>query len=149
MALASFKLFRNLLFFFDSLNFFTARQLPLSNVSLSQLCLSNRTCFLISLDISFSLIKSFSNLELFLFPYEGQPFQLELIQKAKKFPKIKTRGYIHSVPSFPTHLIYKFNAKNVLITDVSRVTSTVSRVTYSVFKSLKIVLHSYNDLKIV
>ena len=48
-----------------------------------------------------------------------------------------------------THLIYQFNARNVLITDVSRVTSTVSRVTYSVFKSLKIVLHSYNDLKIV
>ena len=66
------------------------------------------------------LTKLFTNiihedLDLFLFPYEGQPFQLELIQIAKKFPKIKTRGYIHSVPSFPTHLIYKNNFPDELI----------------------------------
>ena len=55
------------------------------------------------------------DLELFLIPYEGQPFQLELIKDMKQFPKIKTRGYIHSVPSFPTHLVYKNNFPDELI----------------------------------
>jgi len=55
------------------------------------------------------------DLELFLIPYEGQPFQLELIHNMKQNSKIKTRGYIHSVPSLPTHLIYKDNFPDELI----------------------------------
>ncbi len=55
------------------------------------------------------------DLELFLIPYEGQPFQLELIQNMKQYSKIKTRGYVHSVPSFPTHLVYKNNFPDELI----------------------------------
>lgn len=55
------------------------------------------------------------DLELFLVPYEGQPFQLELIQNMKQYPNIKTRGYVHSVPSFPTHLVYKNNFPDELI----------------------------------
>ncbi len=55
------------------------------------------------------------DLELFLIPYEGQPFQLELIQNMKQYSNVKTRGYIHSVPSLPTHLVYKNNFPDELI----------------------------------
>ena len=56
-----------------------------------------------------------NDLELLILPYEGQPFQLDLLEMTKSLPKILTKGYIHSVPSYPSHLIYKKNYPKELI----------------------------------
>tara|TARA_B100000242_G_C43048574_1_gene489619 strand:- start:120 stop:1451 length:1332 start_codon:yes stop_codon:yes gene_type:complete len=53
-----------------------------------------------------------SKLKYVLIPYEGQPFQNNIIAylKKKKY-KIKTIGYIHSPPlAFPSNFIYKKNS---------------------------------------
>ncbi len=43
-----------------------------------------------------------------MIPYEGQPFQSELINQVKKISKnVTVLGFIHSYPSFPTHLLKK------------------------------------------
>ncbi len=49
------------------------------------------------------------NLQLLLLPFEGQPFQFRAIQIAKKATnnRVMVKGYIHSVPSYPSHLLYK------------------------------------------
>ena len=57
-----------------------------------------------------------SEVELLLIPFEGQPFQLEAIKFIKdKSKKSKVIGYIHSYPSFPSHLIKKENYPDKLI----------------------------------
>ena len=118
--------FDNVIFIIEEKIFFIRRiyfffDLIISFIKLKKLNFQNFLFFFTWHNIfKLKLTKLFTNiihedLDLFLFPYEGQPFQLELIQIAKKFPKIKTRGYIHSVPSFPTHLIYKNNFPDELI----------------------------------
>ncbi len=56
------------------------------------------------------------NLEFLLMPYEGQPFQSELIKQVKKKSmKSIVIGYIHSYPSFPANLLKKKNFPDRLI----------------------------------
>ena len=48
------------------------------------------------------------NIDFLLMPYEGQPFQSELIKQVKKKSMNSVVvGYIHSYPSFPTNLLKK------------------------------------------
>ena len=54
------------------------------------------------------------NVKHILIPYEGQPFQNEIIQIFKN--KIKIIGYIHSPPlAIPTNFIYKSNSPDKII----------------------------------
>ena len=62
------------------------------------------------------LYKNFlhKDLETLLIPYEGQPFQSALIKMVKDISiKSFIVGYVHSYPSFPTHLLRKINFPNL------------------------------------
>ena len=65
-----------------------------------------------------NLYKEFlhENIDFLLMPYEGQPFQSELIKQVKK-KSINSIvvGYIHSYPSFPSNLLNKKNFPDRLI----------------------------------
>ena len=55
-------------------------------------------------------------IDFLLMPYEGQPFQSELIKQVKKKSvKSTVVGYIHSYPSFPANLLKKKNFPDKLI----------------------------------
>lgn len=58
-----------------------------------------------------------NNLSELFIPYEAQPFQTEIIRYIKNFfYKTKCIGYIHSFPSFPSHLIKKkFSADKIIV----------------------------------
>jgi hypothetical protein len=56
------------------------------------------------------------NVRLVIMPYEAQPFQSAIIKSIKKFSKkIITKGYLHSYPALPSHLIKKDDSPNFLI----------------------------------
>ena len=65
-------------------------------------------------DVILEKLKPFLNpkLKYVLLPYEGQPFQNNIVTYLKKKQyKIKTIGYIHSPPlAFPSNFIYKKNS---------------------------------------
>ena len=84
---------KNLLHFFSWHNFFSYRVLSLIKPILSE-----------------KLNKVFM-------PYEGQPFQTRIIQFIKNnHPRIKCIGYIHSFPSFASHLIKKkFSPDKIIV----------------------------------
>ena len=65
-----------------------------------------------------SIIKKFINkdMKLLLMPYEGQPFQTNLIRMIRKNKfNININGFVHSYSPFPTHLVRGLNTPDKLI----------------------------------
>ncbi|MBD1138283.1 hypothetical protein IDH18_01610 [Pelagibacterales bacterium SAG-MED41] len=66
-----------------------------------------------------NFLKPFLNnqVKYLLMPYEGQPFQNEIISYIKQEKnKIKTIGYIHSPPlAMPSNFLYKYNSPDKII----------------------------------
>ena len=50
-----------------------------------------------------------------MLPYEGQPFQISIINYLKNLMKLKINGFIHSYPALPTNLIKRKISRDNLI----------------------------------
>lgn len=74
-----------------------------------------------SSQLSKALDKSFKKIlipkiKMVLMPYEGQPYQNNIVKSIKEYSNsIKIKGFIHSYPSLPTHLIKKKYSPDKLI----------------------------------